>query len=105
MTKLTASFTAAALAFLNAAALASSPAAWQQLDQRVARACIAASGLSQAKMIAEKASFSDRVAVELRIIEGYNSQSVIDVKLCAYDRRTGRAATAEGVGRLGVYRN
>ena len=56
-------------------------------------------------MIAEKASFSDRVAVELRIIEGYNSKSVIDVKLCAYDRRTGRAATAEGVGRLGVYRN
>ena len=105
MTKLTALLTAAALASLSAAALASSPAAWQQLDQRVARACIAASGLSQAKMIAEKASFSDRVAVELRIIEGYNSQSVIDVKLCAYDRRTGRAATAEGVGRLGVYRN
>ena len=105
MTKLTALLTAAALASLSAAALASSPAAWQQLDQRVARACIVASGLSQAKMIAEKASFSDRVAVELRIIEGYNSQSVIDVKLCAYDRRTGRAATAEGVGRLGVYRN
>ena len=105
MTKLTALLTAAALASLSAAALASSPAAWQQLDQRVARACIVASGLSQAKMIAEKASFSDRVAVELRIIEGYNSQSMIDVKLCAYDRRTGRAATAEGVGRLGVYRN
>ena len=105
MTKLTALLTAAALASLSAAALASSPEAWQQLDQRVARACIAASGLSQAKMIAEKASFSDQVAVELRIIEGYNSQSVIDVKLCAYDRRTGRAATAEGVGRLGVYRN
>ena len=45
------------------------------------------------------------MGVELRIIEGYNSQSVIDVKLCAYDRRTGRAATVEGVGRLGVYRN
>ena len=105
MTKLTALLTAAAFASLNAAALASSPAAWQQMDQRVVRACLAASGLSQAKMIADKASFLDRVAVELRIVEGYNSQSVIDVKLCAYDRRTGRAAMTEGVGRLGVYRN
>ena len=105
MTKLTALLTAAALASLSTAALASSPAAWQQMDQRVVPACLAASGLSQAKMIADKASFSDRVAVELRIIEGYNSQSVIDVKLCAYDRRTGRAAVTEGVGRLGVYRN
>ena len=105
MTKLTVSLTAAALTFLNVAALASSPAAWQQMDQRVARACLAAAGLSQAKLIADKASFSDRVAVELRIVEGYNSQSVIDVKLCAYDRRTGRADTTEGVGRLGVYRN
>ena len=42
MTKLTALLTAAALASLSAAALASSPEAWQQLDQRVARACIAA---------------------------------------------------------------
>ena len=105
MTKLTALLTAAAFASLSAAAFASSPAAWQQMDQRVVRACLAASGLSQAKMIADKASFPDRVAVELRIVEGYNSQSVIDVKLCAYDRRTGRAAVTEGVGRLGVYRN
>ena len=105
MTKLTALLTAAAFASLSAAAFASSPAAWQQMDQRVVRACLAAAGLSQAKMISDKASFDDRVGVELRIVEGYNSQSVIDVKLCAYDRRTGRAAVTEGVGRLGVYRN
>ena len=105
MTKPTASLTVAALACLNAAALASPPASWQQLDQRVARACIAASALSQPKMIADKASFSYRVAVQLRIVEGYNSQSVIDVQLCAYDRRTGRATTTEGVAQLGVNRN
>ena len=63
MTTLIASLTAAALASLNAAALASPPASWQQLDQRVARACIAASALSPPKMIADKASFSYRVAV------------------------------------------
>ena len=105
MTKLAQSLTAAALAVLSHPALASTPAAWQQLDQRVTRACIAASGLAQAKMIADKASFSDRVPIELRIVEGYNSQSVIDVKLCAYDRRTGRATTTDGAGRLGVTRN
>lgn len=86
-------------------AQASSPQAWTALDRQVNRACLAASGLSQAKVMTDKASFSDRVPVELRIIEGYNRQSVIDVKLCAYDRRTRRAAMVEGAGRLGVYRN
>ena len=104
MTRLTASLTAAALAVLNPAALASTSEAWQQLDRRVTRACITASGLAQPKMIADKASFSDRVPVELRIVEGYNRQSVIDVKLCAYDRQTGQATTTDGVGRLGVNR-
>ena len=105
MTKLTVSLTVATIAFLNTAALASTSQAWQQLDRRVTRACIAASSLAQAKIIADKASFSDHVPVELRIVEGYNRQSVIDVKLCAYDRRTGRATTTDGAGRLGVNRN
>ena len=105
MTKLTASLLALTIAFLNTAALASTPEAWQQMDRRVTRACLVASGLAQAKIIADKASFSDRVPVELRIVEGYNQQSVIDVKLCAYDRQTGRATTTAGAGRLGVNRN
>jgi hypothetical protein len=88
----------------GSAALASTPASWAALDRQVTRACLLASGLSQAKVIADKASFSDRVPVELRIIEGYNRQSVIDVKPCAYDRRTRRATTVDGVGRLGVNR-
>lgn len=83
---------------------ASTPQAWAQLDRQVARACLAAAGLQRAKIVPDKASFSDRVPVELRIVEGYNSQSVIDVRLCAYDRRTRRATTVEGVGRLGVNR-
>jgi len=64
-----------------------------------------ASGLQRAKIVHDKASFSDRVPVELRIVEGYNKQSAIDVRLCAYDRRTRRATTVEGSGRLGVNRH
>lgn len=105
MTKLIVKLVVASAAVVGTAAAASSPQAWQQLDRRVNRACIAASGLSQAKIVQDKASFPDRVPIELRIVEGYNRGSVIDVKLCAFDRRTGRATTTEGTGRLGVYRN
>jgi hypothetical protein len=96
---------AAALSALGSAASASTPQAWAGLDRQVNRACRRASGLQQPKIVADKASFSDRVPVELRIVEGYNRQSVIDVRLCAYDRRTRRATTVEGSGRLGVNRN
>jgi hypothetical protein len=58
----------------------------------------------QPRIVPDKASFSDRVPVELRIVEGYNRQSVMDVRLCAYDRRTRRATTVEGIGRLGANR-
>lgn len=96
---------AVGVAALGTVAPASSPQAWQQLDRRVARACIAASGLTQAKIMADKASFADTVPVELRIVEGYNRGSVVDVKLCAFDRRTSRVSFTDGAGRLGVNRN
>ena len=105
MTKLTVSLAVVTAAMLSTTALASTPESWRQLDRQVSRACVAASGLAQAKIVTDKASFSDRVPVELRIVEGYISQSVIDVNLCAYDRRTRRATTTDGAGRLGVNRN
>ncbi len=105
MTSSKAILAAAAVTVLGTAAIASTPQAWAALDARVSRACLLASGLQQPKIVADKASFSDRVPVELRIVEGYNRQSVIDVRLCAYDRRTRRASTVEGSGRLGVNRN
>ncbi len=88
-----------------ASATASTPGSWQQMDGRVDRACLLASGLMQPKIAADRASFPDRMPIELRIVEGYNSQSVIDVKICAYDRRTRRVAFTPASGRLGVYRN
>lgn len=95
---------ALALAAVTASATASTPQAWRQLDRQVNRACLQAAGLLRAKIIADKASFPDTVPVELRIVEGYNRQSVVDVKLCVYNRRTQRVAITEGAGRLGVYR-
>lgn len=105
MTKLFNTIIASAAVLVSSATTASTPQAWQGLDRRVELACIASSGLKQAKVVSDKASFSDRVPVELRIVEGYNRESVIDVKLCVFDRRTGRATTTNGVGRLGVYRS
>ena len=60
--------------------------------------------LKQKKIVADKAGFPDTVPVELRIVEGYNRGGVLDVKLCAYDRRTKRAAITNATGRLGVNR-
>lgn len=85
-------------------ALASAPGAWDQMNRRVDRACLLAAGLQQAKVSPDKASFSDRLPIELRVVEGYNRESVIDVKLCAYDRRSRRVAITEASGRLGVNR-
>ena len=96
---------ALAAAAIATSATASSPGAWQEMGGRVDRACLAASGLQQAKIAADKASFSDRMPIELRIVEGYNRQSQIDVMICAYDRRTRRVAVTPASGRLGVYRN
>ncbi len=96
---------ALAAAAIATSATASTPESWQQMGGRVERACIAASGLQQAKIATDKASFSDRMPIELRIVEGYNRQSVIDVMICAYDRRTRRVAVTPASGRLGVYRN
>ena len=94
----------AAVAIIAGAANASPPGAWDQMNARVDRACIAASGLLQARIASDRASFPDRVPVELRIVEGYNRESVMDVKLCVYDRRTRRAAVTEASGQLGVNR-
>lgn len=104
MTRLKLMIVAGVVAVVGTSAGASTPQAWAALDRQANRACIAASGLSRAKVMSDKASFSDRVPVEVRIVEGYNRHSVIDVRLCAYDRRTKRATTVDGVGRLGVNR-
>jgi hypothetical protein len=75
---------------LATAASASSPAAWNQMNQRVNRACVAMSGLARPELIAAQISFSDAIGTEVRMLRGMQGRQVKRV-LCAYNRRTGRA--------------
>lgn len=71
-------------------ASASTPQAWDQMNKRVNRACIAMSGMSRPKLLAAKISFSDTIGTELRMMRGSDRKGITHRKLCAYNRRTGR---------------
>lgn len=79
----------------SAPALASTPAAWEQMDRRVNRACIAMSGLARPQVLATKISFSDAIGVEARMIRGADNRGRAKRLLCAYNRRTGRTEVQE----------
>lgn len=82
--------TTAALAVLilaASAASASTPAAWREMNQRVRRACLAASGLTRPRLVATPVSFSDAIGTELRGVRGTRHGRPQRL-LCAYNRRT-----------------
>ena len=95
---------ATALLAVPAPAAASTPQAWAGLNRAVNRACLSMVDLRNKTIVGDRASFDDRVPIELRIVEGYTRRGVRDVKLCAYDRAKRRAAIVDGAGRLGVNR-
>ena len=80
----------AALALLAMQASASTPAAWNQMNKRVNRACVAMSDLARPQLLARKISFSDVIGVEIRQIRGLDSRGRMKRLLCAYNRSTGR---------------
>ena len=71
-------------------ALASTPEAWQQMNQRVNRACVAMSGLARPQLLAKKISYSDVIGIEIRQIRGFDNRGRMKRLLCAYNRSTGR---------------
>lgn len=75
---------------LAAAAGASTPEAWGQMDKRVNRACVAMSGLARPQLINAKISYSDVIGTEVRMIRGFDNRGRAKRLLCAYNRRTGR---------------
>ena len=87
---------ACAVALVGTAATASTPAAWDQMNQRVNRACVAMSGLSRPELLAKKISFSDTIGTEVRMIRGADKRGKMKRLLCAYNRSTGRAEIQEG---------
>ena len=86
----------AALSLFATGATASTPAAWNQMNTRVNRACVAMSGLARPQLLAKKISFSDVIGTEIRMIRGTDKRGRMQRLLCAYDRKTGRAEVQEG---------
>jgi hypothetical protein len=92
----------AAIALLGLAsaipANASTPQAWNQMNTRVNRECVAMSGLSRPELLAAKISFSDTIGTEIRMIRGTDRKGVTHRKLCAYNRKTGRTEVQDAAG-------
>lgn len=87
---------AIALMMSAGSAQASSPAAWDAMNQRANRACVAMSGLARPELLAKKISFSDVIGVEVRMVRGMDERGRMKRLLCAYNRSTGRTEIREG---------
>jgi hypothetical protein len=87
-----------ALTMLAGAAIASTPQAWAQMNQRANRACVALSGLARPQLLDARLSYTDEVPVEVRLIRGTDRQGRTRRLVCVYDRRTGRAQVQPAPG-------
>lgn len=76
-------------------ASASAPGAWEAMNRRVNRACIAMSGLARPKLLATRISFSDTIGTEVRMIRGVDNRGRMKRLLCGYNRSTGRTEVQE----------
>jgi hypothetical protein len=80
----------AVLVLVGGHAQASTPAAWDQMNQRVNRACVALSRLARPELLTKRISFSDVIGTEIRMIRGTDRRGRMQRLLCAYNRSTGR---------------
>lgn len=86
----------ATLTSLATAVAASTPAAWDQMNQRANRQCVAISGLKRPILLARRISFSDMIGIDVRQLRGFDDRGQMKFLLCAYNRSTGRAEIQEG---------
>ncbi|TCV96776.1 hypothetical protein [Biostraticola tofi] len=77
------------LSVASGAAHASSDDAWAAFDQDVTRACIAASGIQQARP-STIVGFDDRVGVVAMLVED-RTRGSSTAKLCLYDKKSKQA--------------
>ena len=79
-------------------AQASSPDAWAKLDADSAKACIAASGLTKAK-VSTSTHFSDTAGYDVRVVSGIYPQKhmkgAAGKMLCLYGRKSKRVEVQE----------
>ncbi len=74
---------------------ASTDAAWNQMNTRANRACVAMSNLARPQLLSKRISFSDVIGVEIRQIRGTDNRGRMTRLLCAYNRSTGRTEVQE----------
>lgn len=77
-----------ALLSITGGVMASTPAAWDEMNQRVNRACVAISGLARPELLARKISYSDAIGVDIRQLRGIDRRGRTQRLLCAYNRST-----------------
>lgn len=92
-------FTLAAGIFFACWAQASSPSAWKDYDQRMTKACAAASGLKDVKPVGGPIQYDDRVPVTALVLAGRYPQKHMNNRpgreLCVWDRKAGKAYVSE----------
>ncbi len=78
---------------------ASTPGAWKDYDQRLTKACIAASGLKDAKPVGGPIQYDDRVPVTALVLAGRYPQKHMNNRpgreLCVWDRKAQKAYVSE----------
>ncbi|HEX8533505.1 MAG TPA: hypothetical protein VF662_05000 [Allosphingosinicella sp.] len=86
---------------VSAAAQASSPKAWAELQRRTERACIQASGLGRPR-VSNPVIFDDRTGAVALLVSGTEGRAgaggIPVTKLCLYNRRNGTVALEEAKG-------
>ncbi|SEM26463.1 hypothetical protein SAMN02800694_0427 [Luteibacter sp. UNCMF331Sha3.1] len=91
-------FVVATLAIAGAAS-ASSPSAWKDYNQRLTQACVAASGLKDAKPVGGPIQYDDRVPVTALVLAGRYPQKHMNNRpgreLCVWDRKANKAYVSE----------
>ncbi|WP_354515501.1 MULTISPECIES: hypothetical protein [unclassified Luteibacter] len=84
---------------LVAIAQASTPSAWKDHDRQLTQACIAASGLKDARPVGGPIAYDDRVTVTALVLAGRYPQKHMNNRpgreLCVWDRKAGKAYVSE----------
>ncbi|ALN75283.1 MULTISPECIES: hypothetical protein [unclassified Aureimonas] len=81
------------VAAISGPALASSADAWAEFDARVTKACLAASGIRNARP-STIVGFDDRVGMVAMLVSDRTRGSSLS-KLCLYDKKAGKAYVDE----------
>lgn len=78
---------------------ASSPSAWKDYEQRLTKACVAASGLKDVKPVGAPIQYDDRVPVTALVLAGRYPQKHMNNRpgreLCVWDRKAEKAYVSE----------